>query len=254
MLFRSVPKISNPTKLKDFWPIVCCNFIYKCISGILAARLKGILSSIIDGAQAAFIQGRSMSDNIFLAQELLHNYHRPATKSRCAIKVDLLKAYDMVKWSFLLDLLYKMGFPSRFIEWIRECITTPKFSININGELIGFFGATRGLRQGDPLSPYLFAIIMDALSMLIHKKIEEEVLAGNPFEYHWRCKKTKLSHLCFADDLMLFCGGSISSVDLLHRALQEFCSLSGLLPNKEKSNIFIAGNNSRYIEAVGEIF
>ena len=114
-------------------------------------RLKGTIASLIDGAQAAFIPGRSLSDNIFLAQELLHNYHRPATKSRCAIKVDLLKAFDMVNWSYLLGLLSKLGFLPQFIGWIWECITSPRYSININGELFGFFGATRGLRQGDPL-------------------------------------------------------------------------------------------------------
>ena len=119
---------------------------------------------------------------------------------------------------------------------------------------LAVLGSPESYITRSPIVQSLFAIIMDALSMLIHKRIEEEVMRGNIFEYHWRCKKTKLSHLCFADDLMLFCGGSLSSAELLHRALQEFCSLSGLLPNKEKSTIFIAGYNQRYIEAVGGIF
>ena len=171
---------------------------------------------MIDDAQTAFIPGRNMSSNIFIAQELFRNYHRPYTRRRCAIKVDLHKAFDTVKWDFLLELLFKLGFPPRFIEWIHAFITSSKYSININGELVGFFGATRGLRQGDPLSPYLFTIIMDDLSMLISKNIEAQRLAGNPFDYHWRCQKTGLTHLCFADDLLLFCGGSFSSVELLH--------------------------------------
>ena len=175
-----VPKVPNPSSFNDFRPIACCNLLYKCISGIMAARLKAVLPSLIDSAQSAFIPGRNMSNNIFIAQEVLRNYHRSDTRSRCAIKVDLHKAFDTVKWSFLLELLIKMGFPSRFIDWVRTCISTPRYSLNINGELVGFFGASRGLRQGDPLSPYLFAIIMDALSMLIHQNIEEARLAGNP--------------------------------------------------------------------------
>ena len=111
-----------------------------------------------------------------------------------------------------------------------------------------------GLDMVTLFSPYLFTIIMDGLSMLIHMKIEDSSVAGIPFDYHWRCKKTKLTHLCFADDLMFFYGGSLHSVELLHFALQEFCSISGLMPNKEKSSIFIAGSNQRYMESVREIF
>ena len=147
-----------------------------------------------------------------------------------------------MKWSFLLELLSKLGFPPLFVSWIRECITTPKFSLNINGELAGFFGGTRGLRHGDPLSPYLFAIIMDALSMLIQKNIGNSQREGIPFDYHWRCKKRGITHLCFADDLML-CGGVIHSVQILCQSLQGYYSLLGLMPNKKKSIVFIAGRN-----------
>ena len=106
--------------------------------------------------------------------------------------MDIMKAYDTVSWKFLLDILYYMGFPSMFIGWIRECVTTSKFSININGELISFFGSTRGLRQGDPISAYLFVIVMEALSMIIRHKVEQSETIGQPFEYHWRCNKSKI--------------------------------------------------------------
>ena len=148
-----------------------------------------LLPSLIDEAQAAFIPGQNISNNIFLAQELFRNYHRVVTGAHCAIKVDLLKAYDMVRWSFLIDLMRQMGFPSRFIEWIQECITTPKYSININGELVGFFGASRGLRQGDPLSPYLFVLIMEALSMLLKRKIEKIEKRGDSLTFTGDAKK-----------------------------------------------------------------
>ena len=89
-----VPKILNPSKLSDYRPISCCNFIYKCISGVIAQRMKKVLPDIINPAQSAFVPGRNIADNILLAQELLRNYHRTATKPRCNVKVDILKAYD----------------------------------------------------------------------------------------------------------------------------------------------------------------
>ena len=139
--------------------------------------------------------------------------------------MDILKAYDTINWQFLLEILSLMGFPSMFIGWIRECVSTPRFSININGELVGFFGSSRGLRHGDSISSYLFVLVMEVLSMLIRYKVEQSASIGQPFQYHWRCNKTRITHLCFADDLMLFCSGSSQSAKVLHTALLEFSAL-----------------------------
>ena len=97
-----------------------------------------------------------------------------------SIKVDIQKAFDTIRWDFLLDVLDIMGFPSIVKCWIRSCISTPRFSININGELAVFFSSSKGLRQGDPLSPYLFVIAMEVLSMILQKKISED----SSFLYH----------------------------------------------------------------------
>ena len=245
-----VPKVLNPATLNDYRPISCCKTIYKCISKIMANRLKQVLPNLIDEAQSAFIQGRSISDNIFMAQELLRNYHRKDTTSRCAIKVDIRRAFDTVQWDFLLDLLELLGFPPLFIHWIRACITTPKFSVNINGELAGFFSSSRGIRQGDPLSPYLFVIAMDALAMILQKNIS----VADTFSYHWRCEATSTTHICFADDLILFCGGSLHAANIIKHSLDTFFSCYGMEANSSKSVVLVAGDNASFREKVIALF
>ncbi|KAK2662114.1 hypothetical protein Ddye_000688 [Dipteronia dyeriana] len=125
----------------------------------------------------------------------------------------------------------------KVINWIKACLTTLKFSISINGELVGFFSGKRGLRQGDPMSLYLFAIAIKVLSKLL----ANHIMDTHNFKYHWRCDKLKLSHLYFTDDMIMFCHGSYHSTLVLKLALDEFFLLSGLCANHAKSNIFISG-------------
>ncbi|KAL0455350.1 UNVERIFIED_CONTAM: LINE-1 reverse transcriptase [Sesamum latifolium] len=126
---------------------------------------------------------------------LIPKQHLPP---RCALKVDLRKAYDTVEWDFMLAALCLFRFPCQFIAWIEECITTASFSVCLNGTPHGFFVGARGLRQGDPMSPYLFVLVMEVLHLIRRQHIEQD----RGFEYHWRCKELSLS-LCFADDLLL---------------------------------------------------
>ncbi|GKB63767.1 RNA-directed DNA polymerase, eukaryota, reverse transcriptase zinc-binding domain protein [Tanacetum coccineum] len=229
-----VPKISTPRRVSNYRPIACCNVVYKCISKILVNRIKGCLDSLVDQNQSAFIPSRQISDNVLLSQELLRGYHRKRGYARCAFKVDIQKAYDSVEWSFLRDCLNRFGFHSTMIKWIMECITSTSFSINVNGDLRGFFKGKRGLRQGDPLSSYLFTLIMEVLNLIIKRNI----VANPHFKYHWKCKDLKITHLCFADDLMLFCHDDSKSVSVLKNSLNEFGSVSGLFPSFPKSTMF----------------
>ncbi|KAL0342564.1 UNVERIFIED_CONTAM: hypothetical protein Scaly_1919000 [Sesamum calycinum] len=130
----------------------------------MPSRLRLVLDKLISPSQNAFVLGRSIGDNILLAQELFAGYNRQGLPMRCALKVDLRKAYDTVEWDFLSAVLQLFGFPGTFIGWVEECVTTPMFSVCINGNPHGFFKGARGLRQGDPMSPFLFVLIMEMTS------------------------------------------------------------------------------------------
>uniref|UniRef100_A0A1J3JGW2 Reverse transcriptase domain-containing protein n=1 Tax=Noccaea caerulescens TaxID=107243 RepID=A0A1J3JGW2_NOCCA len=155
--------------MKDFRPIACCNFLYKVISKILANRLKSLLPEAIEPNQSAFVKSRLMLENVLLAAELVNGYHKTSIAMRCAIKFYITKAFDTVKWSFILTVLQYMGLPDQFIKWIHVCISAVSFSVAVNGELEGFFSSTRGIRQGCSLSPYLYVILNNVLSKLLNR-------------------------------------------------------------------------------------
>ncbi|XP_074311042.1 uncharacterized protein LOC141646932 [Silene latifolia] len=144
-------------------------------------------------------------------------------------------------------MLEALLFPEQFITLIMECVTTPSFSLVVNGELFGFFKAKRGIRQGDPLSPLLFTICMEYLSRIL-----QVVQDYDGFKYHPLCKPMKLSHLCFADDLLLFCKGDRTSVTILLRAFETFSCASGLKMNRGKSCLYGNGiDKDTFSEIIG---
>ena len=152
------------------------------------------------------------------------------------MKVDLRKAYDTVNWEFLEDTLLGLKFPPMFIKWVMQCVTTTSYSISINGSLHGFFKGKQGLRQGDPLSPFLFAICLEVLSRNMNR------LKRNPeFNHHPKCLEMSITHLAFADDLILFSRGDAPSVRLSMDCLKQFGNYSGLSINASKSSLFMAG-------------
>ncbi|GJT80899.1 hypothetical protein Tco_1055241, partial [Tanacetum coccineum] len=183
---------------------------------IIANRIKESLKTLVSPNQSAFVPGRNISDNILLTQELMHNYHLDRGPPRCAFKFNIQKAYDTVDWSFLKAVLLGFGFHVRLVGWIMECVTTTSFSISINGSLHGYFKGKRGLCQGDPLSPYLFTLMMEILTLMISRRVQ----ATDLFTYHRYCSKSELVNLCFADDLYLFAYGDTNSARELIEKVQ----------------------------------
>lgn len=128
--------------------------------------------------------------------------------------------------------------PEEFIHWIKLCVCTASFSVQVNGELAGFFQSKRGLRQGCALSPYLFVICINVLSCMLNRAVERKQIG-----YHPRCKNILMSHLCFADDLLVFTDGTKRSIEEVFKVFKEFESCSGLKISLEKSTLYTAGIN-----------
>ena len=164
-----IPKVQNPERVTDFRPINLCNVIYKIVSKVIANRLKPFLNSIILEAQSAFTANRLITDNILIAFESLHHMKNTCTgkTSFMTLKLDKSKAYDRVEWMFLEKILLLMGFQESWVALIMECIMTMSYSILVNGEPKGLIKPSRGLRQGDPLSLYLFLFCVEGLNAII---------------------------------------------------------------------------------------
>ena len=172
-----IPKKTDAVNICDFWPISLVGCIYKLLAKVLANRLAQVLDGIISESQNSFLGGRKILDSMLIANECLDSRiksHIPGV----ICKLDIEKAYDHVNWDCLLSLLDRMGFGSKWISWMRACISTVRFSVIVNGSLTGFFDNSRGLRQGDPLSPLLFLLIMEALSCMLRRSVERGFIKG----------------------------------------------------------------------------
>jgi hypothetical protein len=215
-----IPKKKDHVSVTEFRLISLCNVVYKIIAKVLANRLKVILTSIISPNQSAFLLGRLITDNILAAYETMHSmYSRMCSNvGFMGIKLDMSKAYDQVEWGFLEAIMTKLGFASRWIKLVLECISTVRYSIVVNGSPVGNIIPTKGLRQGDPLSPYLFILCAEALSCMITHAEITGVLTGVPTSP----KGPRLSHLFFADDSLLFCKTSSVEWRRLTKILERY--------------------------------
>ena len=231
-----VPKKQGASAVTDYRPISCLNTVYKVISRLLVRRLKPMLQDLIVPNQTAFVKGRLLIENTILAGELVNGYHKHTSSKRITIKVDIAKAFDTLSWEFLFSCLEGIDVPPLFIRWLRACVCTPSYMVGYNGTVNGYFKGTRGLRQGDPLSPYLFVIAMNCLSKLL-----TAASTNGRIGFHPKTASTRLTHLSFADDLLIFIDGSLSSVQNVLQVLHEFHQRSGLAVSVQKSSFFSSG-------------
>lgn len=231
-----IPKRPGAECIEDFRPISCPNTLYKLITKIISNRLKCVLPDVVLPNQTAFVKDRLLLENVLLASEVLNGYHSKKSSLRIALKIDISKAFDSVRWDFILIALHAYNIPANIISAIKACITTPAFSLSINGVTAGYFKGRTGLRQGDPLSPVLFVLVMNVLSIMLDNAAKAGI-----FDYHPGCSHIQLTHLAFADDLLIFSDGSEKSLAGVFSILSQFEKLSGLAVNIHKTSMFSSG-------------
>lgn len=193
-----VPKTRNPVTMRDLRPISLRNMAYKVISKVLSNILKPMLNMLISENQSAFIPGRLITDNIMISYEVMHFMNRK-TQGRLgwmALKLDMSKAYDRVEWDFLRRMLSQMGFISDSVCLLMECVCSARYRITHAGRKFGSIIPTRGIRQGDPLSSYLFLICMEGLSVLIQEFERRNSIKGIQVAKG----APRLTHMFFVDD------------------------------------------------------
>ncbi|XP_058742105.1 uncharacterized protein LOC131614552 [Vicia villosa] len=166
-----IPKKKNPQDLIEYRPICLVGSIYKILAKILAARMRGVLDKLVLPNQTAFVPDRSMMDGVLMVNEIL-DWAKRKKKGCLIIKVDFKKAYDSISWIYLRWIMGRMGFGKRWLKWMESCIFTSHMFMLVNGSATKEFKVQRGLRQGDPISPFLFVIAMEGLSTLMNKSVE----------------------------------------------------------------------------------
>lgn len=235
-----IPKVKDPQCLKDFRPISLCNVLYKIISKVIANRLKVFLDVIISPNQNAFVPRRLISDNVLVAYELTHYLQnkRRGKEGFLALKLDMSKAYDRVEWDFLEAMLSRLGFNQNLVDLLMNCVRSVKYRIKINGDYSEEIIPHRGLRQGDPLSPYLFLICAEGFSSLLQHAEENNMIQGIRI-----CQGApSVSHLLFADDSLILMKATEQNAMHLQQILRLYEECSGQKINKEKSAIMFSKN------------
>ena len=200
------------------------------------------MDKLICPLQATFVPGRKGADNAIIVQEVIPSLSKKKGKvGYMALKIDLEKAYDKLEWSFIREVLIRANLPAELIDIIMSCISTVSTSILFNGEALELIYPSRGIRQGDPLSPYLFILCMEYLSQLIVEKCNAKL---------WQPVKASgsgpaFSHLFFADDLVSFARANGTNCSTIRDVLDEFCSISGQTISEAKSRVYFSPNVDR---------
>ena len=244
-----VPKRKNPNSMSHFRPISLCNVVFKIISKVLSNKMKKIMGTIISDCQSAFVPERVITDNILISFEILHymKTKRRRNTSHMAIKLDMSKIYNKVEWDYLKALMLQLGFHPLWVDLVMVGITSVSYSVLMNGVASSYILPSRGLRQGDPLSPYLFLLCSEGFTALIQKAAQTNCLHGVRISRG----APMITHLLFADDRLLFCNASIEECQIIKEILYIYEKAFGQKVNCDKTSIFFSKNTS--MERMAEI-
>eukprot|EP00253_Pinus_taeda_P006959 PITA_06959 len=244
-----IPKENRPSNFSRFRPISLCNSSYKIFTKIIASRLKTLLPMLISDNQGGFIANRQISDSILLVQEAIHSSQARNEKG-FILKLDLANAFDRVRHSFLFAVLQKMGFSPLFINVIRSCISGPWIAPLINGRPGPSFQSSRGLRQGCPLSPYLFILMEESFSSALDQKRQSGLITGIKFEDGIK----NINDSQFSDDTLLLGGASTIISRRFKSLLDKFMRYSGGKINYLKSCIYGWNVSAQTIHNIANTF
>eukprot|EP00253_Pinus_taeda_P018086 PITA_18086 len=240
-----IPKETNPRSFDRYRPISLCNSSYKIVAKLLANRIKPLLQNLISPAQGGFVKGRKILDNVILIQEALHSSYARKEQGMI-IKLDMSNAFDRVNRSFLFRVLEAFGFSQEFINIIKACIENVWIAPMVNGRPTEFFSASRGLRQGCPLSPFLYILMADSLS----RKLTQEQHRGSIPGIRIVQGAPPVNHALFADDSLLLGGASLRMAKAFKSILQKYCSVTGALISERKSAVYGWNSDQQTIDRI----
>ena len=226
--------------------------MYRIIAKVIANRLKLFLHDVVSNTQSAFIPKRLITDNIIIGYECLHKIRHSKKKKGgwVAMKLDISKAYDRVEWSFLKRTMEVLGFSTKWADLVMRCITTPSFSVLINGVPKGLIQPQRGLRQGCPLSPYLFILCAKVFSNLLNQAGRKNLIKGLNFS-----KELSINHLLFADDSLISSRATTKDCSNLKKIFDSYAAASGQIVNYEKSSmLFSESTQPAQIASIKNLF
>ncbi|XP_071695221.1 uncharacterized protein [Rutidosis leptorrhynchoides] len=234
-----VPKKKDPLCLGDFRPISLIGSYYKVIAKLLSNRLRKVIPSLVGPEQSAFLRGRFILDGALIVNECV-DYLKNNRKKGLIFKVDFEKAFDCLNWEFLLEVMKSMGFGDKWRNWIFNCLSSASISVLVNGSPTKEFSLGRGVRQGDPLSPFLFILAAEGLNIMAKSAIDNGLFNGLKVGND----EITISHLQYADDTIFLGDWSHANACSLQNLLKCFELASGLKVNFQKSCLFGIGVSS----------
>nr|XP_025621448.1 uncharacterized protein LOC112712731 [Arachis hypogaea] len=236
-------KEGGSNDLKDYRPISMVGCVYKVVAKILSKRLQSFMPELVGEEQSAFVSGRKIIDEALIACEVVH-WVRKKKIPTWLIKLDFQKAYDRIWWSFVDRVLKSMGFGEVWRSWIRTCLSTASMSVLVNGTTTKPFKLQRGLRQGDPLSPFLFVMVSQVLNSTLGRLCEKGRIRSLDIGHN----RVSIMHLQFADDTILFCPCDHKPLMSYKRLLGGFELITGLKINYNKSVLIGVNCNNEEVE------
>lgn len=245
-----LPKVHEANRIQQYRPICLLNVSFKIFTKVATNRINFVADHVVSSSQTAFMRGRNILEGVVVLHETVHDELHRKKLNGVIFKVDFEKAYDKVKWPFLLQTLRMKGFSPKWISWVESFISGGSVAVKVNDEVGHFFQTEKVVRQGDPLSPILFNIIADMLTVLINRAKEDGQIVG----VVPHLINDGLSILQYADDTVLFMDHDLEKAHNMKLLLFVFEQLSGLKINFHKSELYCFGEAKDFENEYMELF